>query len=57
MAKREGLIYKFFEKWRDRKLNKLAKSMLRSNPELEKALKDLGNEFDKVAKELEKRKK
>lgn len=57
MAKREGLIYKFFEKWRDRKLNKLAKSMLRGNPELEKALKDLGNEFDKVAKELEKRKK
>ena len=40
MAKREGLIYKFFEKWKDRKLNKLAKSMLRGNPELEKALKE-----------------
>tara|TARA_R100000027_G_C2174396_1_gene71881 strand:+ start:245 stop:418 length:174 start_codon:yes stop_codon:yes gene_type:complete len=57
MAKKEGLIYKFFEKWKDRKLNKLAKSMLRGNPELEKALKDLGDEFEKVAKEINKSKK
>tara|TARA_Y100000004_G_scaffold75640_1_gene85069 strand:+ start:194 stop:367 length:174 start_codon:yes stop_codon:yes gene_type:complete len=57
MAKREGLIYKFFEKWKDRKLNKLAKSMLRGNPELEKALKDLGDSFEKLEKEFAKKKK
>ena len=57
MAKREGLIYKFFEKWKDRKLNKLAKSMLRGNPELEKRLKDLGDSFEKLEKEFAKKKK
>ena len=57
MAKKEGLIYKFFEKWKDRKLNKLAKSMLRGNPELEKALKDLGDSFEKLEKEFAKKKK
>jgi len=57
MVKREGLIYKFFEKWKDRKLNKLAKSMLRGNPELEKRLKDLGDSFEKLEKEFAKKKK
>ena len=57
MAKKEGLIYKFFEKWKDRKLNKLAKSMLKTNPTLEKDLKRLGDSFEKLEKEFAKKKK
>ena len=41
MAKREGMIFKFFEKWKQRKMNKLAKDMLKDNPSLEKNLKAL----------------
>ena len=43
MAKREGMIFKFFEKWKQRKMIKLAKDMLKDNPSLEKNLKALNN--------------
>lgn len=57
MAKREGLIFKFFEKWKERKMSKLASNMLKDNPSLEKNLKDLDKAFGKLEAELEKRKK
>ena len=57
MANREGLIYKFFEKWKERKLNKLASNMLKDNPSLEKDLKALDKAFGGLQKELDKRKK
>ena len=41
MAGREGMLFKFFEKWKDRKLNSLAKSMLKKNPQLEKDLQKM----------------
>jgi len=54
MAGREGLIIKFFEKWRRRKLNKLADRAIKDNPGLlkglkmmDKALADLDKEFSK----------
>ena len=57
MAKREGLIFKFFEKWKERKMSKLANNMLKDDPSLEKNLKDLDKAFGKLEAELEKRKK
>ena len=56
MAGREGMLFKFFEKWKDRKLNSLAKSMLKKNPQLEKDLKILGDSFEKLEKEFAKKK-
>ena len=57
MAKREGMIFKFFEKWKQRKMNKLAKDMLKDHPSLEKNLKALDKAFGGLEAELEKRKK
>jgi len=55
MAGREGLIYKFFEKWKDKKLNKFAKDLLQKDPQLRKNLQDLGDSFDELEKRLNKR--
>ena len=41
MASREGMLFKFFEKWKQKRLNKLAKKVLKDNPSLEKDLKKL----------------
>ena len=57
MANREGLIYKFFEKWKDRTMNKFAIKMLKDNPSLEKDLRALDKAFGGLQKELDKRKK
>ena len=57
MADREGLIFKFFKAWKNKKLNSLAKSMLKTNPTLEKDLKRLGDSFEKLEKEFAKKKK
>jgi|TARA_R110000796_G_scaffold80178_1_gene177510 hypothetical protein len=46
MASREGMLFKFFEKWKEKRLNKFAKNMLKDNPQLEKDLKKL----DSIAK-------
>jgi len=56
MASREGMVFKFFEKWKQRRLNKFAKKMLKDNPGLDKALKDLDKEAQKVVDLLDKRK-
>ena len=56
MADKENLIFKFFEKWKKRSLNKLGKEMLKDNPSLEKNLKAMDASFEKFEKELQKRK-
>jgi len=56
MAGKENLIFKFFEKWKKRSLNKLGKDMLKNNPSLEKNLKAMDASFEKFQKELQKRK-
>ena len=55
MADREGLIFKFFKNWKDRKLNKLATNMLNKDPQLRKDLQALGDAFDEIEKKLNKR--
>jgi len=57
MAGREGMIFKFFEKWKQRKMNDFANKMLKDNPSLEKDLKALDKAFDGLQKKLDKRKK
>jgi len=47
MASKEGMIFKFFEKWKQNRLNSFAKKMLKDNPQLEKDLKKL----DSIAKD------
>ena len=54
MASREGMLFKFFEKWKQKRLNKFAKKALKDNPELEKHLRALDAEMGKIASELEK---
>ena len=39
MAKRDGMLFKFFEKWKEKRLNRFAKKVLKDNPQLEKDLK------------------
>jgi hypothetical protein len=56
MASKEGMIFKFFEKWKQRRLNKFAKQTLKNNPGLDDALKDLDDEYQKVLDILAKRK-
>jgi len=54
MAGKENLIFKFFEKWKKRSLNKLGKEMLKDNPSLEKNLKAMDAEYDNIIKKLKK---
>ena len=56
MAK-EGLLYKFFQNWKNRRLNKAANKLVRDNPGLEKALKDWDNAAAKVLQQLKKQNK
>ena len=42
----QNIIWKFLEKWKQRKLGKLAKSLIKDNPQLEKDLRDLDNKTD-----------
>ena len=56
MASKDSMLFKFFEKWKQKRLNKFAKKTLRDNPALEKALKDLDKEAQKVVDLLDKRK-
>ena len=50
MASREGMLFKFFEKWKQKRLNKLAKKMLKDNPELEKSMKKMDDALDDALK-------
>ena len=41
MASKEGMFFKFFEKWKEKRLNRFAKKMLKDNPKLKKDLENL----------------
>ena len=54
MAKKEGMIFKFFEKWKQKRLNKFAKNMLKDNPQLEKQLKKIDDAMGDIEKSIKK---
>ena len=56
MASREGMIVKFFDKWKEKRLNSFAKKMLKDNPGIEKYLKRMDDAAKEVIKDLEKSK-
>ncbi len=53
MASKEGMIFKFFEKWKQRRLNKFATKMLKDNPQLEKDLKKMDDTAKDILKRIE----
>ena len=57
MASKDSMLFKFFEKWKNKRLNKFAKDMLKDNPELEAALKKLDANAAEALKQLKKSKK
>jgi len=48
MASKEGMFFKFFEKWKKNRLNSFAKKMLKDNPGIEKHLKKI----DQLAQQI-----
>jgi hypothetical protein len=54
MANREGMIFKFFEKWKQNRLNSFAKKMLKDNPQLEKDLRKLDDIAKQMIKDMDK---
>ena len=54
MASREGMLFKFFEKWKQKRLNNLAKKMLKDNPGLEKSMKKMDDALDDALKMIKK---
>tara|TARA_B100001778_G_scaffold310568_1_gene292846 strand:+ start:596 stop:784 length:189 start_codon:yes stop_codon:yes gene_type:complete len=57
MAKIDSMLFKFFEKWKEKRLNKFAKQALKDNPDLEKALKDIDKMHQKAIEKLKKQPK
>ena len=57
MASKESMLFKFFEKWKQKRLNKFAKQALKDNPDLEKALKDIDKMHQKAIEKLKKQPK
>ena len=57
MASREGLLYKFFQNWKNRRLNKAANKLVKDNPGLEKALKNYDDAAKKVLQQLQQKNK
>jgi len=54
MADREGMIFNFFKKWKEKRLNKFGKDLLKNDPQLEKNLKAMDAEYDNIIKKLKK---
>ena len=54
MAGREGMIFKFFEKWKQNRLNSFAKKILKDNPGLEKDLQNMNKSIDKALDKIKK---
>jgi len=54
MADKQGMVYKFFQKWKEKRLNKFAKDMLKDNPSLEKDLKQMDNNMQQLLAKLKK---
>ena len=57
MANREGMIFKFFEKWKQNRLNSFAKKMLKDDPKLEKNLRKLDDIAKQMIKDMDKKNK
>ena len=57
MASKEGMIFKFFEKWKQKRLNSFAKKMLKDDPKLEKNLRKLDDIAKQMIKDMNKAKK
>ena len=54
MADKQGMLYKFFQKWKEKRLNKFAKDMLKDNPSLEKDLRQMDNNMQQLLAKLKK---
>ena len=54
MADKQGMVYNFFQKWKEKRLNKFGKDLLKKDPQLEKNLKAMDAEYDKIIKRLKK---
>ena len=57
MAKRDSMLFKFFEKWKEKRLNKFAKQALKDNPDLETALRNIDKIHQKAIEKLKKQPK
>jgi|TARA_Y100000296_G_scaffold9699_1_gene11213 hypothetical protein len=57
MASKEGMLFKFFEKWKQKRLNKFGKKMLKDNPDLESALRKMDNTAKEMLKQMKDAKK
>jgi len=55
MPDKESMLFKFFQNWKQKRLNKFAKKTLKDNPELEKNLRALDDEWDNIIKKLDKK--
>ena len=54
MADKQGMVYNFFQKWKEKRLNKFAKDMLKDNPGLENDLKKIDNSMHQLLVKLKK---
>ena len=54
MADKQGMVYNFFQKWKEKRLNKFAKDMLKDNPGLENDLKKIDNSMQQLLVKLKK---
>ena len=54
MADKQGMVYNFFQKWKEKRLNKFAKNMLKDNPGLENDLKNIDNSMQQLLVKLKK---
>ena len=54
MASREGMLFKFIEKWKQTRLNKIAKKVLKDNPSLQKDLEKLDKVMDDALEKIKK---
>ena len=52
-ADKTSLLFRLFDKWKKKTTNKVAKKLLKQNPQLEKDLKKLDTEWGKVLKKLD----
>ena len=53
MASRQGLLNKFFQNWKNKRLNRAADKLVKDNPDIEKALKNLDNAAADLLKKLQ----
>ena len=54
MADKQGMVYNFFQKWKEKRLNKFEKDMIKDNPDLEKDLRKIDNSMQQLLVKLRK---